>query len=200
MREVYYMKFNKKAAMELGISTVVMLVIAIVIIGAGIAFIRGFFGTGTDTLVGAFEVADFGLEPTAARPLVLTDGQMTIKRGREATVRVGFYNRGNDEKTVNIAFGRCVSSAPAPTDCDADDLKPSIVALEQKLAPGDSAGFATQVSAECVDENGETKFYALAPGTYTCNLLAVDQDKIDDGEIIADAEIERTQIIFTVTS
>lgn len=189
------MKFNKKAAMELGISTVVMLVIAIVIIGAGIAFIRGFFGTGTDTLVGAFEVADFGLEPTAARPIVLTDGQVSIKRGREATVRIGVYNKENSEYEVDIEFEKCVTSAQN-LQCDADVLKPQIVSLAQRLQPGEQAGFATQVTAACKDDEDNT--HAMNPGTYTCNLLATGK-KLDD-PTAPPAELARTQIIFTVTS
>jgi hypothetical protein len=189
------MKFNKKAAMELGISTVVMLVIAIVIIGAGIAFIRGFFGQGTETLGGAFEVADFGLEPSASDPLVLTDGQVKIKRGREATVRVGFYNKDNNAFDVNIVFGQCVTSSPTQ-ECG-DRASPRIVSLEQKVEPGESAGFATQVTAMCADEDDPNTVYNMNPGTYTCNLLAmgstVDQNNYN-------VELARRQIIFTVTS
>ena len=190
------MKFNKKAAMELGISTVVMLVIAIVIIGAGIAFIRGFFGTGTDTLIGAFEVADFGLEPTAGRPLVLTDGQVSIKRGREATVRIGVYNKENTVYEVDIKFDRCRSSSN--NDACVVDATPQIVSLPQKLEPGEQAGFATQVTAECKDDDGN--LYNMNPGTYTCNLVAMGTpDGIEPG-VADDRELARTQIIFTVTS
>lgn len=191
------MKFNKKAAMELGISTVVMLVIAIVIIGAGIAFIRGFFGTGTDTLIGAFEVADFGLEPTAARPLVLTEGQVSIKRGREATVRIGVYNKENSEYDVDIKFERCVTSAQNPS-CNPDVLTPQIVSLAQRLQPGEQAGFATQVTAECEDDAEVNTFHNMNPGTYTCNLVAIGTQP-DDPDATP-TELARTQIIFTVTS
>ena len=183
------MKLNKKAAMELGISTVVMLVIAIVIIGAGIAFIRGFFGTGTDTLVGAFAVADFGLEPTAQNPLVLTDGQVSIKRGREAIVRVGFYNKDNSAYEVDIVFERCRTSA-VNTQC-VEDAVPQIVSLPQRLEPGESTGFATQVTAEC-ETTDDSGYVGMNPGTYTCNLLAVEEGTTN--------ELARSQIIFTVTS
>lgn len=181
------MRFNKKAAMELGISTVVMLVIAIVIIGGGIAFIRGFFGKGTDSLTGAFEVADFGLEPTAQKPLVLTDGRVRIKTGATGVVRVGFYNRGTqvlNNAQANIT--QCVTTVSGA--CDNDDLaaKPTMVSLGQKVEIGQVAGFQTQVIAQCQGPNPAD----LPAGTYTCNLVIQNDDEI----------AETTQIIFEVTS
>lgn len=189
------MKLNKKAAMELGISTVVMLVIAIVIIGGGIAFIRGFFGQGTDTLTGAFEVADFGLEPTPQRPLVLIDGQVAIKTGRREVVRIGFYNKQDGLRNVSIGFGNCVTTENTESACEDYPVKPMITVLPQDVDVGEQAGFGTQVQAKCAGTGNN-----LPAGTYTCNLVAYNcEASLDDCSDYSNQEVlERTQIIFNV--
>lgn len=98
------MKSNKKAAMELGISTVVMLVIAIVIIGAGVAFIRGFFTTGEGSLMGAFDLAEFRIEPSRNNPLVISSGtSLEVSPDTEVRIGIGFFNKegtGNYEPRI----------------------------------------------------------------------------------------------------
>ena len=208
------MTFNKKGAMELGISTVVMLVIAIVIIGAGIVFIRSFFGTGTDTLIGAFEVADFGLEPTANRPLVLTDGQVSIKTGRQSVVRVGFYNRQSKPVTANVGFGKCVTSVSAAAEAacaDPENIKPMITSLQQdNIEIGSAVGFQTQVNAKCEyqDAQGNDVEANLPAGEYTCNLIVYECGEVESGSPPVECDelpdsrhhLESIQIIFSVTS
>jgi hypothetical protein len=208
------MLFNKKGAMELGISTVVMLVIAIVIIGAGIVFIRSFFGTGTETLIGAFEVADFGLEPTANRPLVLTDGQVNIKTGRQSVVRVGFYNRQSKPVTANVGFGKCVTSVSAAAEAacaEPENIKPMITSLQQdNIEIGAAVGFQTQVNAKCeyLDTTTSTMVERNLPaGEYTCNLIVYECGDIDGNivscdelPLLSDYHLESIQIIFSVTS
>ncbi len=190
------MKFNKKAAMEIGISTVVMLVIAIVVIGGGIAFIRNFFDAGEDSLIGAFDVADFGIEPSSQNPLVLVDGTISLRRGSEAPVRVGFYNKDTSGYNVDIEFGECVTSA-TNLQCEEDELRPQIVSLPQRVDPGSDAGFIAQVAAECVASDDPDSLNNMNPGTYTCNILAVNTDSEDGDE---DRELARTQIMLEVTS
>jgi hypothetical protein len=66
------------------------------------------------------------------------------------------------------------------------------------LEPGESTGFATQVTASCLkkDENipnvasDPPEYISMAPGTYTCNLKAVN----------GTTELAKTQITLLVTS
>lgn len=197
------MKFNKKAAMELGISTVVMLVIAIVIIGGGITFIRGFFTKGTDTLSNSFDLADFGLEPSASEPLVLIDGKMNIKTGREDVVRVGFYNRHGDTKNVSVGFGNCITTVATDSACGEGGIpKPQIKVLPEVIDVGASAPFGTQVIAKCAGEVEGN----LPAGTYTCSLVAfecgtdIDTCMSVDYNASIHTALERSQIIFQVNS
>ena len=177
---------GKKASMELGISTVVVLVIAMVIIAGGIAFIRGFFKLGEEKLGGAFNVGDFGVQPTSVDPLVLVDGAPSIKKDKTESFKVGFYNRGNTDATnVQIQFSDCVSTVTNPTECG-ENVKPLIKSLPQTVEPGDSAGFETFLTAKCDVSGAGVK--PLAAGDYICTIIATD----------GTTTYERKQITFTV--
>lgn len=183
--------------MELGISTVVMLVIAIVIIGAGIVFIRGFFDEGTGTLVGAFNVADFGLDPTSSNPLVLTDGLVNIKTGSNEVVRIGFYNKHDGMKNISIAFGNCVTMENTSTACGVGGrIRPIIIVLPLSVEVGAQAGFSTQVQAICASGPRRN----LPAGTYSCNLEAFTCDNLDACIYNENRVIEREQFVFNIIS
>jgi len=189
------MKFNKKASMELGISTVVVLVIAMVIIAGGIAFIRGFFKIGTDKLGGAFNVGDFGVQPTSIDPLVLVDGPtIELKTGDRKEVKVGFYNTKNPQY-IFIDFGNCVSTVDLPLDCyptykivdnkETDEVTedakgPLISSLTSNVEQGQSFGFKTFVTASCektkikptTPPTTEVVTTKLPSGDYICEIKA----------------------------
>ena len=202
------MRFSKKAAMELGISTVVMLVIAIVIIGGGIVFIRGFFDKGTGSLDNAFDLADFGLSPTPANPLVLTDGTIGIKTGRTDVVRVGFYNRHSDTKAVSIGFGNCITTVDTTSACGPANPKPTIRVLPENVEVGSAAPFGTQVTARCDNSTatGASTGGNLPAGTYTCSLIAYKCDSDNVNACISESYnathdvLESTQVQFNVLS
>ena len=167
---------NNKAAINLGISTIVVLVIAMVLIASGIAFIRGFFQQGEEKLSGAFNVDEFGLEPTRTRPLVLSEGKITIKSGEQKLVRVGFYNTDTTVEDVSISFGECAS-----TVAGYDGIAPRLTTLSQTVQPGDTAGYETYVTAEKNDATAAK----LLPGNYVCQLKANNAN----GNPLAEAQI-----------
>ena len=178
---------SKKASMELGISTVVVLVIAMVIIAGGIAFIRGFFKLGEEKLGGAFNVGDFGVQPTSVDPLVMVDGSPSIKTGKTESVKVGYYNRRANPTTVTIQFTECVSTV-ANTDC-LSPLVPIINSLSQTVEPSQSAGFENFVAAKCKTATGEK---SLAVGDYICTISAYDS--------VTQTSVESKQITLAVES
>ncbi|MGV8162714.1 MAG: hypothetical protein ACP5N2_05290 [Candidatus Nanoarchaeia archaeon] len=187
------MRFNKKASMELGISTVVVLVIAMVIIAGGIAFIRGFFKLGTDKLGGAFNVGDFGIQPTSVDPLVLVDGAIALKSGATKDVKIGFYNKLTGEYSVNIVFGQCVSAVgDMNIICSGDSKVPIMTSLAQNVKPGESAGFKTYLTAACKGNTNTPGDGAsnLIPGEYICQLKAV--NAAEPNTVLAESQITIT--------
>ncbi len=153
-------KISKKGSINLGISTIVVLVIAMVLIAAGISFIRGFFNLGEKKLAGAFEVDDFGMKPDRTNPLVLDQGKIRLKATGEEIVRAGFYNSANSDVTgviINI------------TGCTQNKI-PKVDSLPQDVKPGESAGFRLIVSA------GDSSNKLEGGNTYVCTLIAKTQE------------------------
>ncbi|MCF7871777.1 hypothetical protein K9L97_01975 [Candidatus Woesearchaeota archaeon] len=144
---------NKKAALQLGISTIVVLVIAMVLIGAGVSFIRTFFNEGENKLIGAFDIEDFGKQPTRLDPLVLEEGVLRIKSGKSTNVPVGFYNaKDSPEENVTITAGNCVPAVGVENF--------TIQSLPQDVTNGQKAGFTVTV------------FMKASEGVYVCEIKA----------------------------
>ncbi|MFA6073741.1 MAG: hypothetical protein WC758_06500 [Candidatus Woesearchaeota archaeon] len=183
------MRFNKKASMELGISTVVVLVIAMVIIAGGIAFIRGFFKLGEDKLGGAFNIADFGVQPTSTNPLVLVEGAPTIKSGDSKLVRIAFYNKGSASYNVKVTVGDCSATVVNPT-CKLP-LSPMMTSASLNVEAGEGKGFETYISTNC--ETTSNTQQKLLAGNYICILKATTTDAVP-------VELASSQITLTVTS
>jgi len=163
---------TNKGSINLGISTIVVLVIAMVLIAAGISFIRGFFDLGEKKLAGAFEVDDFGMKPTRTDPLVLDQGKIRLKLTGQEIVRAGFYNAGNSPlSSVQLNITGCTGGNT-----------PDIDTLPQAVEAGASAGFKMIVSKGAI----------ATQGTYICTLIAKDGVDIDP--------IASTQIEFEVYS
>jgi hypothetical protein len=178
--------------MELGISTVVVLVIAMVIIAGGIAFIRGFFKKGTVELEKGFDLSELGTQPTGENPLVLSQGKsITIKAGDEIEKKIGFFNNNPVAKNTKIIFGSCTfggDPAILINACGTSSALPIITSVPKVVESGDSFGFVTLVKASCLNGANTPK---LPAGKYICNLQASD---IDYYTVLAE-----TQFIFEVT-
>lgn len=151
----------KKGALQLGISTIVVLVIAMVLIAVGVSLIRGLTGIGEEKLASAFEVGDFGLQPTRDDPLVLQDGQIDIKAGTTEFVRVGFYNKESSPvEEASIDLDTCTGGLTEGTNVTIDSLA-------QTIPGGETAGYETVVKVV----SGTTQ------GIYTCQIKLVDSAK-----------------------
>jgi len=164
---------RKKGSMELGISTVVVLVIAIVIIAGGIAFIRGFFDKGTVELSKAFKVTDFSIQPNDQQPLVFAQGDtFSVKAGDKETIKIGMFNSESSARAFKIEFIECETDAkyePSVTIMP----KPAITALIQKIDPGEAIVFNAFVLGEASSTSGSgTAGKKLLAGTYLCKLEA----------------------------
>lgn len=102
-------KSDRSAAMQLGVSTIVILVIAMVIIGAAISFIRTFFSQGQERLLQTFPASDVGLNPTNTNPLVLGSNELTVTQGETNTIQAGVYNTEADTVSYSLNISGCVN-------------------------------------------------------------------------------------------
>jgi len=155
---------NKKAALSLGITTIVYLVIAMIIIGSGISFVRMVFDMGEETLGNAMPADDIGLNPTSDNRFVMGSNSITVSRGETTTVQAGIYNTDNVRRdfTINLSDSDCV-----PTVSGISLSSPSA-----GVNPGESTGFRAILD---VNQSVEDR-------TYICSLEAVGTDAGDNTE------------------
>jgi len=84
----------KKGGMELSINAIVILIIAMVVLGIGILFIRGMFAKAQTTTFKALSAQDTTNPASADRPLV-TDKEITLSlTDPTTTLAISVYNTG----------------------------------------------------------------------------------------------------------
>jgi len=174
---------NKKAALELGISTIVILVIAMVVIAGAITFIRGFFNQGTTELTKVFDINDFSLQPTSEKPVIFAEGDsFSLKRNNKVTIKIGLYNKMSADRTFTVTFNQCTSIGTGYSQ--GNTPVPKISVLQQTISPGEGRVF------NAIVEGKDATDTPLDAGTYICSLQA----SSTQGETLgfADATIEIT--------
>ncbi len=168
-------KITKKAALNLGISTVVVLVIAMVVIGAGISFIRTFFDLGTESLEGAFLTdQSWGNLADRNNPLVLARTTIDIgqRSGDTADVEVRFYNRNS--YAVDVTLNETLTCTGSTSDTrlilnlttlDATNIQPSSMTSIPSIVRNPGPHTTS-------DDMDAPNYAGLGQGTHICELIA----------------------------
>ena len=137
---------NKKAALNLGISTVVVMVIAMVVIGAGVSFIRTFFTAGTEGLIGAFDgVGDLGVQPDRNNLFVIDRELVRGSPGDLIILKAGIYNP-TTTSWDKIEFKSIACSTGLGTSNIA------VQSVPQDILPGTFAGYQVGLKITQNDE------------------------------------------------
>lgn len=105
---------DRSAAMQLGISTIVILVIAMVMIGAGISFIRTIFSSGQQVVEQSVPSSDLTINPTTEEPLAMSPADITEEAGGSATLQIGIYNNKNQALDFKINLSECRNRTDGP--------------------------------------------------------------------------------------
>lgn len=177
------MKFtNKRGAMDVGVGTIVILVIAMVVIGGMIMFINTFLGDAEESFGEAFDSASaLGLDVSASDPLAYES--LTVQSGGQTTLQAAVYNAGDaPAENVTIDIQECARpSAQNPEETQ----DPNIYTLAQTIEPTDDVGYELSLSGT------NTSGSALPADSYICNIVAetYGNDPSQDGEIIAQDQI-----------
>ncbi len=173
-------RINRRASLEIGVNTIVILVIAMMLLGLGIGFIRGLFNK-ANQLPGLIDTSQWQNPPTASTPIVLTPSSVQVKGGDSTNIVVGIYNKepGSSSLTFNVNISSCTGG-----------VVPSVKTQPATIAAGDSVGIPIIVTA--VDStHGNAK---LLPDQYICTMVA---NATVTG---TNAVGYQTQFIMTVTS
>lgn len=117
------MKFNKKAALELSITAIVVLIIAITVLGLGIGFIKKLFGAGTEQISG--ELAKI---KQTIKEQVRTGGELLVfsvpeevQIGKPKGTFVGVRNTADNPAGDRVCFRvevRCIKPFTPNSYCD----------------------------------------------------------------------------------
>jgi hypothetical protein len=151
-------KSDRSAAMQLGVSTIVILVIAMVIIGSGISFIRTFFSQGQEHLLKTFPASDVGLNPTNTNPLVLGSNELRVTQGETSTIQAAIYNTEPDSVTYELNISNCINRSGA------DSTAISLTSPSTEISASESTAFQGILSTE-----GATP----QASPYICNVQAI---------------------------
>jgi len=102
---------NKKGGMELSINAIVILIIAMVVLGIGILFIRGMFAKAQTTTFKALTSQETTNPASADRPLV-ADREVTISTtSPTATLAISVYNTGTSSiNDLSISVDKCIAT------------------------------------------------------------------------------------------
>lgn len=168
---------NRSAAMQLGVSTIVILVIAMVIIGSAISFIRTFFSSGQERLLQTFPASDVGLNPTNTNPLVLGSNSLRVTQGESKTIQAAIYNTEADAVGYQLNISNCINKT-GPTSNAISLNSPST-----DISPSESTAFQGILAT-----NGAS----TSASPYICTVEAI---RTDTG-----ANVHSKQVEVQVTS
>ena len=142
---------NKKGSLELSINAIVILVLAITMLGLGIAFTKGKFSQLSERI----EIPEPNLPATAEEPIILTTNEITVSSNKDTIFSTKVYNDG--------ALGTGVVLPAMSCDCDLDTavpfdtiINPKIHFQEQKISVGEDKLYKVSVDALGADYSGAT--------------------------------------------
>ncbi len=85
------MRFNKKASLNLSINAIVVLVMAMVVLGLGLTFIKTLLGTAQDKFVEVVKEEDIKNPATEQDPFKIPE-ELSISASKENKLTFSFYN------------------------------------------------------------------------------------------------------------
>jgi len=158
---------NKKGGMELSINAIVILIIAMVVLGIGILFIRGMFAKAQVTTFKALSSQDTTNPASADRPFI-ADREVSVSPSNPtATVAVSAYNILSGSSQVSIALVGCLTSTGGAVDISGAGQQIGYTPVTGSLKANTFSGYQTTISMI------KNVTYPFAAGdVLACNLEA----------------------------
>jgi hypothetical protein len=110
------MRFTKKASLDLSINAIVILILAITMLGLGLAFMRNIFGSATkefEEVSGTVKKQMIDQMKESTKIVDLSRPKVELKPGESTQVFIGFKNDGS--KTKNFTIRSDPEGNPAAT-------------------------------------------------------------------------------------
>jgi hypothetical protein len=156
------MRLNRKASLEIGVNTIVILVIAMVLLGLGVGFIKGLFAKAGGTI----DIIDpSGLQnpPTASDPIRISPGNFNMKQGGSQSVVVGIYNKVVSTQKVVLNISACNRDGNIVPGAEL----PVFQAISGEIPSGEGRGFKVMIRGLNSSSGGD-----ITPGSWLCSIQA----------------------------
>ncbi|MBI4175761.1 MAG: hypothetical protein HY518_01020 [Candidatus Aenigmarchaeota archaeon] len=128
---------GRKAALDISINSIVVIIFAITMLGLGLGFIRGTFGSIGERVGDVISSTDLEKKPTASDPLTISTSRLEMKRGDTKIIQVGYYNFEDTDQNVGLVVD--CGSNPAIKLTYPTDARP--------FRSTDSAGWKVSITA-----------------------------------------------------
>lgn len=149
---------NKKGAMELSVTAIVVLIIAIVMLGLALGFVRGMFGKVSTQFEEQISAEPDPPAPHGSEPVTLSRESLIMRAKESGVLKVGVFNPTNEDWVISAAWpcdkfttpaecGALVAGTDGQIGCawdSANDLCCDIASVADC-----SAGTATVVATAC---------------------------------------------------
>jgi hypothetical protein len=160
---------SKKGSMELGINAIVVLIIALALLGLGIAFVTKLFSASQSKMVRIIDRTELPIHADASNKLVFDTSNIQMKQGKDEVLIASLYNDANSptDGDVQIIANSCVQSI---TDA-------SGVTTAYPYTPGNGAGISINSPAQSIDIRTDAGYSILihadnVQASYICTLQA----------------------------
>jgi len=125
------MKFNKKAALELSITAIVVLIIAITVLGLSIGFIKKQFGAGAELVTKELSGIKEGMreQVRTGGDLLVFSAPEEVTIGKPASTFIGVKNTAANPEGDKVCFRvefRCITPFTTGAFCDAANQQNNI--------------------------------------------------------------------------
>lgn len=192
------MRSSKKADLSLSVNAIVVFVLAFSMLGVGLYvtnLIRENVGSGITSVV---NIQDLKSPPSAEDPITISR-EVTLKKGKEIKLDIGYYNKNTEEATdARLGISSCISPSGEELALEtggADKTTDYLLFVSPKATIGASEGKGYKV--KIVDNSKETGT-DLITGSYVCTMVAFNPDSTDVGSL--DNPYEEKQFFLNVVS
>jgi hypothetical protein len=142
---------NKKGSMELGINAIVVLIIALALLGLGIAFVTKLFSSSQSKMVRIIDRTELPIHADSLSPIVFDTSSLQIKAGKQEVLVVSVFNDDIEDSASTYIqhFSQCVDNLGAQAAARVTISSPS-----QPIPAGADAGFSVIVKPGTTEVKG----------------------------------------------
>lgn len=103
---------KRRGALDLSLTTIVILIFAITVLGLGLALISSLFQEARNKMYQALTNTEIKIPPTAESPFTVSNDQLTLQRGKKSTpIQIAVFNVGTEPSGYKMeTLGECANS------------------------------------------------------------------------------------------